>query len=82
MSTNAARLAVFRAYLQSKGLDPAALGKASWDEVKPLGLSAATDLPARRLLFWTARFYAESLSKGFAAATAALQRQFNPKPGR
>jgi hypothetical protein len=75
---NPERLAVFRKYLQAKGMTPELLGQASWDGVFPIGLSVAHTLPERRLLYWTARFYPESLSNAFAAATAALRRQLNP----
>ncbi|MEO8494884.1 MAG: hypothetical protein ABI614_07425, partial [Planctomycetota bacterium] len=73
------RLAVFREYLESNGLTPADVGAASWDAVEPGRLSEAATLPQRRLFFWTTRFYAESLSIAFAAATESLQRQVNPK---
>ena len=73
------RLAVFREYLKSKGLTPADVGATKWDEVLPGSLSTAKTLPQRRLFFRTTRFYAESLSLSFAAATEALQRQVNPR---
>ena len=41
--------------------------------------ASAVPLTQRRLFYWTTRFYAESLSLSFAAATQALQRQLNPK---
>jgi hypothetical protein len=70
-------LSVFRDYLKSKGMTPELLGKTKWEEVEPIGLSAVHTLPDKRLLFWTARFCTESLSRAFGAATAALQRQLN-----
>ncbi|MDB5388499.1 MAG: hypothetical protein JWM11_4145 [Planctomycetaceae bacterium] len=73
------RLAVFRDYLKSKGLTPQSVGAASWDQVFPGSLSTAQALPQRKLFYWTTRFYAESLSLAFAAATQSLQRQVNPK---
>ncbi len=73
------RLAVFREYLKAKGLTPADIGATKWNEVLPGSLSTAKMLPQRRLFFWTTRFYAESLSLSFAAATEALQRQVNPR---
>jgi hypothetical protein len=72
-------LAVFRKYLQSKGMTPQSFGKTSWDDVFPMPLSQAQTLPDRRLLYWTARFFPESLSNAFAAATSALRRQLNPQ---
>ncbi|MDB5339310.1 MAG: hypothetical protein JWN70_4929 [Planctomycetaceae bacterium] len=73
------RLAVFREYLKSKGLTPADLGESSWEKVIPGNPSMAKSLPQKRLFYWTTRFYAESLSIAFAAATQSLQRQVNPK---
>lgn len=75
-------LAVFRTYLQAKGLTPHLLGHSTWDTVEPVGLNAATgpaaSLPAKRLFFWSTRFFAESLSKAFAAASASLRANLNP----
>lgn len=73
------RLAIFREYLKSKGLTPADVGAANWDAVRPGKLSETKSLPQRKLFFWTTRFYAESLSLAFAAATQSLERQVNPK---
>lgn len=73
------RLAVFHEYLKSKGLTPADVGAAQWEQVVPGTLSTARSLPQRRLFYWTTRFYAESLSIAFAAATQALQRQVHPQ---
>jgi hypothetical protein len=73
------RLEVFRNYLRGKGLKPADLGASTWEEVLPGRLSAAKTLAQRRLFFWTTRFYAESLSLAFAAATRAIERQVGPR---
>lgn len=72
------KLAVFHEYLKSKGFNPQFFGKSTWNEVAPIGLSQATSLPNKRLYYWSTRFYPEAMSTGFAAATAALKRQFNP----
>jgi hypothetical protein len=37
-----------------------------WDEVLPIRRSRATDLPARRLFYWTARFFAYDSARHFA----------------
>ena len=75
-------VAIFRAYLQAKGLTPDLLGHPTWNTVEPVGLNAATGpaapLAAKRLFFWSSRFFAESLSKAFAAASAALRAKLNP----
>ena len=74
------RLRVFHDFLRGKGLQPADLGETTWEAVAPQGQSAARQSVAkRRLHYWTARFYAESLSQSFAAATAALQRKLNQR---
>ena len=72
------RLEVFRNYLKSKSFTPQTFGKNSWDEVYPLKLSEPITLADRKLFFWTTRFFAESLSNSFAAATRAFQRAYNP----
>jgi len=71
-------LTVFQEYLQSNAVAPQFFGHSNWADILPMGLGGATNLPAKRLLFWTARFFAESSSRGMAAATAALQRRLNP----
>lgn len=73
------RLAVFRDYLKSKGLSPRDLGAETWEQVLPGSPTAATTLAGKRLLYWTARFYPESLSLSFHQATASLQRQLHPQ---
>lgn len=81
LRTNPAGLLAFRAYLAARGLTPADLGQATWDAVTPggagafaVGSSAAADLPARRRLYWTARFFTESASRGMQRARQALER--------
>jgi hypothetical protein len=75
-------IASFREYLRSKGLTPEFLGHATWDTMTPIGLGAATgpsaSVEAKRLLFWSVRFFSESLSKAFAVATSTLRREINP----
>lgn len=73
------RLAVFRDYLRAKGMTPEQLGATSWEQVVPGRLSGPRTLEGKRLLYWTARFYTESLSLSFRAATESLQRQVNPQ---
>jgi len=71
------RLDVFRNYLKSKRFTPQTFGKNSWDDVYPMKLSEPVNLADRKLFFWTTRFYVESLSNAFAAATRAFQRAYN-----
>ncbi|MBI2302867.1 MAG: hypothetical protein HYU66_28505, partial [Armatimonadetes bacterium] len=42
-------LAAFRAFLKAQALEPAALGAADWEAVKPLAREQAVDGPSRRL---------------------------------
>ncbi len=71
------RLTVFRDYLKSKNFTPQSFGKNSWDEIFPMKLSEKVSLADKRLFFWTTRFFTESLSRSFAAATKAFQRAYN-----
>lgn len=73
------RLSVFRNYLRSKGFKPQDFGKNSWEEIFPMKLSEPITLQDKKLFFWTTRFFVESLSNSFAAATRAFQRAYNPK---
>jgi hypothetical protein len=68
----------FHAYLQQQGLKPADVGAERWDDVKPIGRSAATDLPKRRLFYWSMRFFPWDSSRYFAESTAALEKAFYP----
>jgi hypothetical protein len=91
--SNPAALARFRDYLKSQGLRPADLGPSRWDDVMPIGRSsvlgprtpdtehrtpAASDLPARRLFYWTMRFFAWDSARHFAVSTRALEKAFYP----
>ena len=69
----------FRTYLREKGFQPEELGgaDAAWSDIFPIGASAAKELPARRLFYWTMRFFPESASRGHKLAREALDRAFN-----
>ncbi|MCM8758533.1 MAG: hypothetical protein NC906_02005 [Candidatus Omnitrophica bacterium] len=71
------RLQVFTNYLKSKGFTPQIFGKNSWEEIYPIKFSEPITLADKKLFFWTTRFFAESLSNAFAAATRAFQRSYN-----
>lgn len=73
------RLEVFRQYLRSKNLRPEELGAKSWEQIVPGRPSLTRTLADRKRLYWTARFFTESLSLSFAAATRALQKEVNPQ---
>lgn len=78
MLDNPAALTRFHEYLQAQGLQPADVGVASWEQVKPLGRSGATDLPRRRLFYWTQRFFPYDSTRYFADSTRAMERAFYP----
>jgi hypothetical protein len=73
-----AALERFRQYLREQGLQPQDLGAKTWDEVFPLGRSGARDLPARRLHYWTVRFYAWASARHFSDCVRALEKAFYP----
>jgi Beta-galactosidase trimerisation domain len=68
----------FRDYLESNGLTPRDLGSPAWDSVMPIGRSAATDLPSKRLFYWTQRFFSWDSSNYFARSTRELENAFYP----
>lgn len=69
-------LETFRAYLRDQGLTPAELGRQGWNDVYPLGASVASDLPRRKLFYWTMRFFPDAAVRGHALAREALERAF------
>jgi Beta-galactosidase trimerisation domain len=71
-------LARFHDYLKAQNLLPAEMGASRWGEVLPIGCSQASDLPARRLFYWTMRFFARDSSQHFARCSRALEKAFYP----
>lgn len=69
---------VFHSYLTDKGFVPADFGKSAWSEVGFLGRSGATSLPAKRLFYWTTRFFPDNSADVFARWTRAMERAFYP----
>ncbi len=69
-------LETFRAYLREQGLTPEELGRKGWSDVYPLGASVASDLPRRKLFYWTMRFFPDAAVRGHALAREALERAF------
>jgi len=78
LEKNAAGLARFRQYLKDQGLKAEDLGLASLDEAKPLGVSGATTLPAKRLFYWSVRFLSWDSTRFLGEATRALEKAFYP----
>jgi len=68
----------YRDYLQSNGLTPRDVGSSTWDSVAPIGRSAATDLPSKRLFYWTQRFFSWDSTNYFARSTRDLENAFYP----
>ena len=75
---NPAALGRFRDYLKAQGLRPRDVGAKAWDDVLPLGRSQAKELPARKLFYWTMRFFAWDSARHFAVSTRALENAFYP----
>ncbi|MHB0936227.1 MAG: beta-galactosidase trimerization domain-containing protein [Armatimonadota bacterium] len=73
-----AGMARFRAYLKAQGLAPADVGAVEWTAVQPIGAGSATDLPTRRLYYWTMRFLSWDASRHMSEATRALEEAFYP----
>jgi Ca2+-binding RTX toxin-like protein len=75
-------LVAFRDYLQGQGLQPDFFGQASWDTVSPIGATDGavgfqpTDLPSRRLFYWTLRYFTDSAAQGMLLDRNALQAVF------
>jgi hypothetical protein len=76
MTNNPVALGRFRAYLQDQGLRPADVGAGSWNDVWPKGRGSASDLPSRRLFYWTMRFFPWDSARYFADCTRALESAF------
>jgi hypothetical protein len=51
-----AAMSDFHAYLRERGLRPKDLGRPDWSAVRLTGRKDATDLPSRRLFYWSNRF--------------------------
>ncbi len=66
----------FRDYLKAQGLKPGDVGAARWEDVYPLGRSQAKDLKARRLFYWTMRFFPWDSARHFADVTRTLEKAF------
>lgn len=79
MTEGAERLGLFHKYLQLKGLQPADVGAATWAQVQPIGATRATDLPSRKLFYWSVRYSTDALSDGLRIWTRSLQREFGPQ---
>ncbi len=66
-------MAAFHAYLKGRGMTPALLGQPSWKTVRLIGRREYTDLPSRRLFYWSNRFVPWASSRFFAEVTRAFE---------
>lgn len=71
-------LARFRKYLEAQGLKPADVGANTWDEVQPSSQRRTDNLAAKRLFYWSMRFFAYDSATHFAQSTRALEEAFYP----
>ena len=65
----------FHAYLRERGLTPRDLGRADWNEVRLIGRREYTDLPSRRLFYWSNRFVPWASSRYFSEVTRAYEAE-------
>lgn len=77
-NANPIALAAFRAYLQKQGLKPADVGKTAWNEVQFVERRAFTDLPSRRLFYWSNRFGPWASSQYFSEITKGYEAEVRP----
>jgi len=71
-------MAAFHDYLKEQKLTPQDLGKTTWDEVKLIGRKEHTDLPSRRLFYWSNRFVPWASSRFFSEVTKAYEEVMYP----
>jgi len=81
----------FGQYAQQQGLSPQSFGKGAWDQVAPLAFRwrsffeqraklDARDESARRLFYWSARFWNYATARTYAMATRKVE-QYAPGTG-
>jgi len=73
-----AALSRFWKYLEGQGLRASDVGAENWSGVRPIGASQATDLPKRRLFYWTMRFFSADSARHFSEVTDAMSAAFHP----
>ena len=71
-------MATFHDYLKARNFTPQDFGKATWDEVKLIGRKQYTDLPSRRLFYWSNRFVPWASSRFFAEVARAYEEVIRP----
>lgn len=71
-------MADFQTYLRERGLKPGDLGCADWKDVRLIGRKDFTDLPSRRLFYWSNRFIPWASSRYFSEVTRAYEAELGP----
>ncbi|MBI3923569.1 MAG: beta-galactosidase trimerization domain-containing protein, partial [Armatimonadetes bacterium] len=64
----------FREFLKQHNLSPANFGRKDWNEINVLKREAATDLPSRRLYYWSIQFRDASMAKVFQVGTQMVEK--------
>ncbi|MCA9071530.1 MAG: hypothetical protein KDA84_21535, partial [Planctomycetaceae bacterium] len=72
---NPIAIADFKKYLQQRGLRPADLGLTDWSELRLIGRKEYSDLPSRRLFYWSNRFIPWASSRFFAEVAEAYEAE-------
>jgi hypothetical protein len=71
-----AALPRFRAYLRAQGLSLSDIGAESWDDVEPIFRGEASDLPGKRLFYWSMRWFSREMSAHANTCSQALNEAF------
>lgn len=72
---NPIAIADFKKYLQERGLKPAELGLSDWSELRLIGRKEHSDLPSRRLFYWSNRFIPWASSRFFSEVARAYEAE-------
>lgn len=66
--------AAFREYLKQHNVTPGEFGKADWNQVGVIKRDAATDLPSKRLYYWSIQFRDASMAQVFKLGTDMTEK--------
>ncbi len=75
LNDDPAAMKEFHAHLHERGLTPRDLGRADWNEVRLIGRREYSDLPSRRLFYWSNRFVPWASSRYFSEVTRAYETE-------
>ena len=71
-------LAAFHEYLKKQKLTPQNFGKTSWPQVQLIGRKEYSDLPSRRLFYWSNRFVPWIATKYMSEVTKNYEARIRP----